>query len=66
VHVPVLVMTGGQDTVVPPAMGRAVFAAANEPKVFWFAADAGHNNLVDAGLFDAVQAFVRNHWRPNP
>ena len=65
-HVPVLVMTGGRDVIVPPAMGRAVFAAANEPKVFWFAADAGHDNLVEAGLFDAVHGFVRDHWTAGP
>jgi fermentation-respiration switch protein FrsA (DUF1100 family) len=63
VQVPVLVMTGGQDKVVPPAMGRTVFAAANEPKVFWLAPDAGHNDLVEAGAFDTVAAFVSAHWR---
>jgi fermentation-respiration switch protein FrsA (DUF1100 family) len=62
VRAPVLVMAGGRDRVVPPAMSRAVFAAANEPKVSWFAPDAGHNDLVEAGAFDAAQAFVAEHW----
>jgi fermentation-respiration switch protein FrsA (DUF1100 family) len=66
VHAPVLVMTGGRDTIVPPAMGRAAFALANEPKRFWFAPDAGHNGLIEAGLFDAVQGFVRDCWKPQP
>jgi hypothetical protein len=64
VRVPVLVMTGGRDRVVPPAMGQAVFTAANKPKVFWLAPDAGHNDLVQAGAFDAVRAFVATHWAP--
>ncbi len=63
VHVPVLVMTAGRDTIVPPEMGRAVFALANEPKRFWFAAEAGHNSLAEAVLFDVMQAFVRDYWK---
>ena len=62
---PVLVMTGGQDRVVPPAMGRAVFEAANQPKAFWYVPDAGHNGLAEAGALDAAQAFVRQHWHGN-
>jgi uncharacterized protein len=65
-RVPLLVMTGGRDTVVPPAMGRAVFAAANGPKRFWFAPDAGHNDLIQAGAFDAVHQFVQDHVPPSP
>jgi uncharacterized protein len=63
VRVPVLVMTAGRDRIVPPAMGRAVFAVANEPKRFWLAPDAGHNGLGEAGLFDTVQAFMQDYWQ---
>jgi fermentation-respiration switch protein FrsA (DUF1100 family) len=62
VHVPVLVMTGGRDEVIPPAMGKAVFAAANEPKVFWLAPDAGHNDMAEAGAFGAARSFVSQYW----
>lgn len=60
---PVLVMTGGRDHVVPPAMGRTVFTAINSPKDFWFVPGAGHNDLVAAGAFDAVQTFMDEYWR---
>jgi hypothetical protein len=63
VHAPVLVMTGERDVIVPPAMGRAVFAAANQPKVLWLAPDAGHNNLTEAGAFEVVHSFARQHWK---
>jgi fermentation-respiration switch protein FrsA (DUF1100 family) len=63
IRTPVLVMTAGRDRIVPPAMGRAVFAVANEPKRFWVAAEAGHNGLAEAGLFDTVQAFLRDYWK---
>lgn len=61
VRAPLLVMTGGRDTVVPPDMGRAVFAAANGPKQFWFAPKAGHNDLAEAGALGVVQKFVVEH-----
>jgi len=66
VGAPVLVMTGGRDEVVSPAMGRAVFEAAQQPKVFWLAPDAGHNDLVEAGAFDTVRDFIEAHWVPSP
>jgi fermentation-respiration switch protein FrsA (DUF1100 family) len=62
VRAPVLVMTGGRDDVIPPAMGKAVFSAANEPKVFWLAPDAGHNDMAEAGAFDTVRSFVSQYW----
>ena len=62
ISAPVLVMTGGRDEIVAPAMGHAVFAAAPEPKTFWFAAETGHNDLVSAGALDEVQRFVLKCW----
>jgi hypothetical protein len=66
VRAPVLVMTGGRDTIVPPDMGRAVFAAARQPADFWFAAEAGHNDLAEAGALDAARMFVLRFWRAEP
>jgi fermentation-respiration switch protein FrsA (DUF1100 family) len=66
VHAPLLVMTGARDHVIPPDMGRAVFAAAHEPKMFWLAPHAGHNDLVEAGAFDVVRGFIRQHWQVAP
>jgi hypothetical protein len=66
VHAPVLVMTGARDTVVPPSMGQKVFAAANQPKQFWLAPNAGHNDLVEAGAFDIAHTFVHTHWKTAP
>jgi len=47
---PMLVANGGQDDVIPPSQGRSVFALANEPKTFFFAAAAGHNNMFEFGF----------------
>ena len=48
VHVPLLVIHGDRDTIIPPALGRALFEAANEPKTFWSVPGADHNALREA------------------
>jgi len=63
VRAPVLVMMGGRDTIVPPEMGRAVVGAAGEPKEFWWAPDARHNNLAEAGATEAARTFVQRFWQ---
>jgi len=51
VHVPLLVIHGDRDDLVPYSMGRAVFDAAHEPKSFWTVEGATHVDIVDvAGL----------------
>jgi hypothetical protein len=53
----------------PPEVSRELFAAAGEPKEFWLAPEAGHNDLGAAGAAGAVEAamaFVRRHLAPNP
>jgi len=46
VKVPVLVMHGGNDQVIPFALGRIVFDAANEPKQLWTLEQAHHSDIV--------------------
>ncbi len=48
VRAPLLVIHGDRDTIVPHALGRALFEAANEPKAFWSVPGADHNNLREA------------------
>ena len=48
-RVPLLVIHGDRDTVVPVAQGRALFAAAAEPKRLEIFAGLGHNDLLVAG-----------------
>lgn len=46
VHAPLLIIHGDDDPVVPYAMGRALFDAANEPKFFWTVEGARHKTVV--------------------
>jgi hypothetical protein len=48
VKVPVMVIHGTQDEVIPFRMGKELFEAANEPKRFWAVEGAGHNDIVEA------------------
>lgn len=46
IHVPVLIIHGDADEIVPFSQGQAVFAAANSPKQFWRVHGAHHNDLL--------------------
>jgi len=59
VRAPILVLQGGRDTLVPPAMGRALAAAATAPLEVWEAPEAGHNEIGAAGGIEAAAAFLR-------
>ncbi len=63
VHVPVLVLHGERDTVIPVDLGRAVFAAAGEPKEFVAIPGANHNDLHLVGgetYYQALLQFARH------
>jgi uncharacterized protein len=63
VRAPVLVMLGARDQIIPPAMGRAIYEAAPEPKQLWVAPDAGHVDLIEAGAVIAASDFVNRIQR---
>jgi uncharacterized protein len=54
VRVPVLVIHGDADEIVPFSQGHTVFAAGREPKRFWRIAGAGHNDLLYVAGADYV------------
>ena len=62
--VPLLLIHGEQDRLVPTEQGRAIFAAANEPKVLYTVPGAGHLNIftADPGTFTTqMRAFLAEH-----
>ncbi len=61
VHIPLLILHGDQDQVVPFAQGQTLFAAANQPKTFYTISGAGHNDTYvvgGRGYFEALMGFV--------
>ncbi|HEX7980723.1 MAG TPA: alpha/beta hydrolase [Gemmatimonadaceae bacterium] len=62
VHVPVLIIHGTADAVIPVSHGRRLYEAASEPKQALWVEGAGHNDLtLVAGqrYWDALAAFAR-------
>ncbi len=55
-HGPLLIIHGTQDTVIPFAMGQALFDRAHEPKRFYAVAGADHNEVAVVGGRPYVQA----------
>lgn len=49
VSMPILVVHGDRDTIVPIHLGRQVFEAAREPKSFYLVQGADHNDLYLVG-----------------
>jgi fermentation-respiration switch protein FrsA (DUF1100 family) len=66
VHCPVLVTHGDPDSIIPTAQGRALFAAANEPKQLLIYPGSGHNVFGSQGetYLDVLADFVRRSMKP--
>ena len=63
-NVPLLVIHGERDQLVPVAQGEAIFAAANEPKMLYTIPQAGHLNIftVDPETFtEQMRSFLAAH-----
>ncbi len=56
--VPVLVLHGKDDEIIPFRYGQAVFDAANEPKEFWVVEEGMHTDLSHYGAQEAINAFI--------
>ncbi|MGC4093527.1 MAG: alpha/beta hydrolase [Polyangiaceae bacterium] len=46
---PLWIVAGGADTAVPPALGKTLFDAAQQPKAFWVVPGAHHGDSANAG-----------------
>ncbi len=58
VTVPLLIIHGEEDMILPVSMARAFLEKANEPKQGAFIQKAGHNNLYDFGGAGIVSGYL--------
>ena len=58
IDLPLLIMHGEKDMVVPSALGKQLFDLANQPKVIKLYEDAGHNDVVERGGMQDTMAFL--------
>ena len=58
VKIPLLILHGNQDEIVPYAQGIALFHQAREPKYIVTLANKGHNNLWNRHFFNEINRFI--------
>lgn len=61
VHMPVLIVHGDHDSLVPFAQGERLFALANQPKEFVRMPGSDHATLVRDGMYPHVFDFLARH-----
>jgi uncharacterized protein len=64
IHVPVLVIAGDRDNIVPESLSRRLYDAANEPKRYVVVRGANHNDpelLAGPQLLAEIQGFLASH-----
>ncbi|MFQ5580213.1 MAG: alpha/beta hydrolase [Nitrospiria bacterium] len=59
IRVPLLVMHGDRDAVIPFSQGQRLYEAGNEPKTFYPIPDAGHNNTYLVGRDSYFKTMLR-------
>jgi len=61
IQAPLLVLQGARDTMIPPAMGRAVFDAAAGPKEMWVSEQGVHEDVLETGGEAVLVSFIARH-----
>ena len=60
IHIPVLVMHGKKDGIVPFEMGKKIYNSANSPKFYYFTEYDDHMMNYDKLLLEKLKAFVES------
>jgi len=58
VRVPLLIVHGARDSLIPVTQARQIYAAANQPKSLAILSRGAHNDLFDHGAWEKVTAFL--------
>lgn len=61
IKMPLLIVQGLNDEVIPVSLGQKLFAAAQEPKQALWIPGAGHNNLYAKGAGPVILEFISQH-----
>ena len=60
INIPIMIMHGEKDTIVPFSMGKKIFEIANEPKYSYFTKYDNHMMEYDENLVLALKSFLRS------
>ncbi len=61
INIPILVMHGEQDIIVPFKMGKKIYNLANEPKYSYFTKHDNHMMEFDDNLIIVLENFIKNY-----
>ena len=61
VKIPILILHGQKDNIVPFSMGKKLFDLANEPKEFYSTEHDDHMMTFDAKLVEKIKIFISKH-----
>jgi uncharacterized protein len=64
VRIPVLILHGEKDTIIPVGYGKRLYEAANQPKQLKLFPDGGHTDLYYHGALDTVRTFLGQIRKP--
>jgi len=59
INIPILIMHGEQDTIVPFKMGKKMYQLANEPKYFYFTKYDDHMMVYDGPMIKTLKNFIQ-------
>ena len=60
INIPIMIMHGEKDTIVPFPMGKKIFEMANEPKYSYFTKYDNHMMEYDENLVLALKTFLKS------
>ena len=61
INIPILIMHGKKDDVVPFAMGKELFEKANTPKHSYFTSEDDHMMEFNSNLINAIKEFIETY-----
>lgn len=69
IHVPILIIHGDNDALIPIRHGKELYAAAHEPKQFYQVPGGAHGNLEMTGgavYYNTIMSFITEHGTSAP
>ena len=60
INIPIMIMHGEKDTIVPFSMGKKIFEIANKPKYSYFTKHDNHMMEYDDQLINALKKFLKS------
>ena len=61
INIPILIMHGKKDDVIPFSMGKELFEMANNPKHSYFTSEDDHMMEFNSALLEKIKDFIEKY-----